>query len=268
VIQSIDLDHVAIAVERHTDAWPRYVGDLGGVWKSGGRGPGFAPAQVAFANGMRLEVLEPNLVEQNDFLRRFLDHSGPGPHHLTFKVGDFDQALAAVTDAGYHPIGIDRRDPEWHEAFLHPREIPGIVVQLAYAPGGGWISPPPPDFPVSGTPSALQWIGHAVPTLDQGIALFRDVLGGKEVGSGEEALVGAKWVELAWSGPGRLRLLAPTTDDSPLHGWLGGRTGRVHHLAFASPVAAEIANGRQVDDEIWEVDPDDNLGTRLLITKG
>jgi hypothetical protein len=51
------LDHVAVAVERWADAWPRYVSGLGGKWASGGFNVGFAPAQVAYTNGAELEVL-------------------------------------------------------------------------------------------------------------------------------------------------------------------------------------------------------------------
>src|SRR5207302_8845724 len=61
-----ELDHIAIAVERWADAWPRFVVELGGRWASGGRGPGFAPSQYEFADGMRLEVLEPNDVDRSE----------------------------------------------------------------------------------------------------------------------------------------------------------------------------------------------------------
>src|SRR5262245_22983658 len=93
VIAGADLDHVAIATERASDAWPRYVGQLGGEWLGGMPESGFAWGQIRYANGMRLEVLEPYEPERNDFLRRFLDRNGPGPHHLTFKVPDLVDAL-------------------------------------------------------------------------------------------------------------------------------------------------------------------------------
>ena len=64
----------------------------------GGDTPGFYSAQVRFANGMKVEGLEPRRVEENDFLARFLAASGPGPHHLTFKVPDIRAALAALED--------------------------------------------------------------------------------------------------------------------------------------------------------------------------
>ena len=124
------LDHVAVAVERHSDAWPRYAGDLAGRWRSGGWGTGFAPAQLEYANGKKIEILAPHRADENDFLRRFLDRNGPGPHHLTFKVGDIDDALADAADAGYQPINVDLSDSTWKEAFLHPRDATGALVQL------------------------------------------------------------------------------------------------------------------------------------------
>ena len=109
VIPDIDLDHVAVAVERQADA-------LAALrrrppvarWIGGGGTAGFWSAQVQYANGMKVEVLEPYLVEQNDFLRRFLDRNGPGPHHLTFKVKDIRGALRLAED-GRLPAG--RREP-------------------------------------------------------------------------------------------------------------------------------------------------------------
>ena len=51
------LDHVALAAEAQRDLWSRLVGDLGASWVGSGESPGFRFAQVAFDNGMRVEVL-------------------------------------------------------------------------------------------------------------------------------------------------------------------------------------------------------------------
>ena len=80
----IDLDHVALASQYAWDNLDRYRADLGGEWLGGGIDPGYYWWQVRFANGMRIELLEPIPDHPIDFLRRFLAHSGPGPHHLTF----------------------------------------------------------------------------------------------------------------------------------------------------------------------------------------
>ena len=79
-LKTTDLDHVAVASESGWDNLWRYAGDLGGRWAGGMISVGFHFCQVAFANDVRIEILEPRNVEEFDFLRRFLDRNGPGPH--------------------------------------------------------------------------------------------------------------------------------------------------------------------------------------------
>jgi methylmalonyl-CoA/ethylmalonyl-CoA epimerase len=257
VIAEADLDHIAVATESWADAWPRYIGDLGGVWVGGGPEVGFSSAQVRFANEMRLEVLEPYEPERNDFLRRFLDHSGPGPHHLTFKVPDIVAALKKVDAAGYRPIGVNLEHPDWKEAFLHPKDGPGVVIQIAQS-SGNWTSAPPPALPEvrAKHPATLDRVTHAVANLDEGLRLFQGLLGGAVVDVGDDET--NTWVELRWPGPGRVRVAAPASASSPLSAWLGDRRGRIHHIAFTLPGAPNPG----------EVAPDDNLGVRLLIAAG
>jgi len=260
-----DLDHVALAAERQDHLWPRYAGDLGGRWHGAGDSPGFDSAQLLYANGMKVETLEPHRVAENDFLRRFLDRNGPGPHHLTFKVPDIEAALAEVERAGFTPVGVNLADPGWMEAFLHPREVPGVVVQLAQSSGeGGWWSDPPASLPPprpSG-PATLVHAAHSVASLDIGLRLFADVLGGAEAGRGEAG--DARWVDLDWPGGGRVRLLAPN-GEGPVGDWLGGRPGRFHHLAFRGPDPAGIPGAKPTAGDQWVIEPDDNLGTRLVL---
>lgn len=266
MIRDIDLDHVAVAVERHALAWPRYAGQLGAQWRSSGVGPGFSPAQVGFEGGMKLEILAPARIDENDFLRRFLDRNGPGPHHLTFKVSDLRAALGIVDGAGYRPVAVDlSSDPYWLEAFLHPRDALGVVVQLAQASGPSWETPTPEGYPPPppAGPASLVHVGHCVADIDAGIEFFGGLLGGRTVGEGRDR--GSRWVDLAWPGPGRVRLLAPDGAGSPLADWLDGRAGRVHHLAFACPQPSTVASAVARGDGIWEVPPDVNLGTRLLL---
>jgi hypothetical protein len=266
-IQDIDLDHVAVAVEHHTDAWPRYAGDLPPQrWIGGGGTAGFASYQVEYANGMKVEVLEPYLPEQNDFLRRFLDRNGPGPHHLTFKVKDLATALEQAEAAGYRPVGVNLANAWWKEAFLHPKDAPGIVVQLAESnEGGDWggerETPAWLPKPRTAEPATLVHVAHALADLDEGRRLFVDLLDGATVGEGEDG--GIRWVDLAWPGPGRIRLLT----GAPLDEWLDGRAGRVHHLAFTTDDPATIDGALPAtEDGTFEVDPAQNHGVRLRLT--
>ena len=64
------------------------------------------------------------------------------------------------------------------------------------------------------------------------------------------AAKGDGYVDLTWPGPGRVRLVTTLPD------WVGDRTGRIHHIAFEVPGPPDLR----------EVSPEDNLGTRLLIT--
>jgi len=279
------LDHVAHAVRRWQDVWHRYATDLGAEWNSGGPGPGFAPGQLRFANGSKVEVLMPHDIEVNDFLARFLDGHGPGPHHLTFKVPDLHEAIGQARSFGIEPIGIDFSHPEWLEAFLHPKAATGIVVQIAHEPSA-WSSPAPDDYPTGrrqkadgsgpATPAAFVHVAHVVADLDGALALFGGLLGGRIVREGASGTL--RSVDLAWPGPLGVRLIGST---APVAGgavdqWLGGLPGRVHHLTLevdgpegvpgTRPATSELSLiGTAPEGPVWEIDRADNAGLGLVL---
>jgi methylmalonyl-CoA/ethylmalonyl-CoA epimerase len=153
-----ELDHIAIAVARMADAPAVLVGALGGVpTGDGGASGAYTWAQWRFAGGGRLEVLEP--LGADGFLHRFLAARGPGIHHVTFKVPSLAQACARAVAHGYRIVGHDDSDPDWAEAFLHPKEALGIVVQLAEARAPGGVArapfPAPPGPPAPPPPVTL-----------------------------------------------------------------------------------------------------------------
>ena len=148
----IQLDHIAIATHRLTDVPPLLVGVLGGIPFFGHQAPAFRFGQWEFEGEGRIEVLEPS--GDNGFLHRFLDTRGPGIHHVTFKVPSLDEICDRAASLGYGIVGRNEANPYWKEAFLHPRDALGIVVQLAQAAGKGptrgkWRTAPPgpPDPP-------------------------------------------------------------------------------------------------------------------------
>jgi catechol 2,3-dioxygenase-like lactoylglutathione lyase family enzyme len=173
---------------------------------------------------MPIELLEPWEVERNDFLARFVARHGDGPHHLTFKVSDFDAALARVRAAGFHPVNIDVSDPEWKEAFLMPREAHGTVVQLAESHGhpegraellahvarnGPNMHPRWWDDPASpeGAPARLRRVVLRTPVLADAAAFFADTL------EGVVEREAADRVELAWPRGARVALEERTDAD-------------------------------------------------------
>jgi catechol 2,3-dioxygenase-like lactoylglutathione lyase family enzyme len=267
-------------VERWSDAWPRYAVELGGQWNSGGVNVGFSPAQLRFANAGRVEILQPWQPEDNPFLRRFLDRHGPGPHHLTFKVPDLASAIDNARDAGMSPVGIDLGNEDWKEAFLHPRQATGIVVQMAQA-SYAWQSPAPEGFPTvrRDPPASLVRVTHAVADLDTGLALFERLLGGGRVGGGVAPDGSWEFVDLQWPGPPVFRLVAPAVPGTtPLAEWLGALSGRLHHLAFevrdapdasaGAPTSTEVPGVLVGDGPAWVVEPADNHGVRLVLLHG
>lgn len=261
----ISFDHVAIAVRHMTDPWPLFADVLGGTYHDRGISPGFGWTQMRFAHGFVVEGLHPEQTDRSDFLDRFLDRNGPGPHHLTFMVTDLDAVLDAARAAGFDPVGEDRSDPAWSEVFLHPSEAHGIVVQLAQVGEAPVPAPAEPEgYPETSYDHPVASLGrvvHAVADLPGALRLFRDLLGGQVMSSGA-AVDGNHWVELAWSGPGRLRLLEGAHAD--IAEWIEGRAGRLRHLFFNFDEPGLVPGVREVAENRWVLDADDVLGTRLV----
>jgi catechol 2,3-dioxygenase-like lactoylglutathione lyase family enzyme len=243
VTSRYDLDHVALAAADTAPALRFLTTELGGTVIFGGQSVGFRPMQVWLGSpdgdGMPVELLEPWDVERNNFLARFVERHGAGPHHLTFKVPDLVAALERIRAAGYKPTQLDLSDPEWKEAFLLPREANGTVVQLAESHGhpetraellahvaanGANAHPQWWADPVlaNGTRATLRRVVLRTPRLDSGIALFAGLLLGDIEREAGDA------VDLVWPRGGRLRLIerpndAPGIDRLEVEGLSGAR---------------------------------------------
>jgi catechol 2,3-dioxygenase-like lactoylglutathione lyase family enzyme len=233
---------------------------------------GLSFAQVRFGNGRRLEMIEPSEDAEPGAIQRIVDGSHPGPHHLTFRVPDLAARLRTLEDAGFHPVRASG-EPESEEAFLDPEEAMGFVIRLEETRHGT----PTPITPVPegvAVPPArvehaahLDWIGQAVASLDDGLRLFAGGLDGTETrrGVSEEPALSAGWVELEWPEEGRIRLYAPESTTSPLMGWLGGWSGRLHHIALSVERPWDVDGAVARGDGMWEVPPERNEGVRLLL---
>lgn len=166
-------DHVAIAVWDHRETLRDLTGRLGAKVISGGTPPrsGFRALQVRVGlHGMTIELLEPWATDANDFLVRFLDTSGEGVHHVTFKVDDVEAERDRLRGLGIEPVGVDFRDPEWREMFVHPRNSHGTVVQIAQ-PG---FDPPPMESWLEGLPSSEWYWGDGAAWWDRSCMVEAD----------------------------------------------------------------------------------------------
>jgi methylmalonyl-CoA/ethylmalonyl-CoA epimerase len=218
------LDHLAVGTPALSAGWELFAGVLGGAWAYGGDSPGFWWGQLEFASGPKIELLTPTAGPDAAFLDRFLAARGAGPHHFNFLVPDIEAALARVKAAGIDPVGVNLANPDWKEAFLHPRAAHGIVIQVAQQAGSP-ASAPPRELPEPGPAARLDLIEHHVSDLDGAVRLFRDVLDGRLEAAGAGA------AELTWPGGKRIRLVRE--DGLPLGGAL-------HHVRF-TPVAGAFS---------------------------
>src|SRR3990170_2428617 len=185
-------DHIAIGVRSFADAAPVLAGVLGGVPDQGRPSGVFRWGTWRYANGGSLEAIEP--LGADGFLHRFLAERGPGIHPATFKVPGLD--------------------PSWKEAFLHPRQALGIVVQLAEAHPHPAPRPwePPPGVP--GAPPAVAILGLRLSarSRERAGALWGAVLAGELERESARELV-YRWGD----SPMRLTVeLDPTRAEGPL----------------------------------------------------
>ena len=180
------LDHVALGLRRIADGVPFVTGELGGRFKDGGPSGTFTGAQWKFAEGEKLELIEP-LGEPGGFMHRFLAARGPGVHHVTFKVPDIVAAAARVRRLGWDVVAYNDDSPYWKELFLHPKQALGIVVQLAEEhpiPEGmdpwnaGWE--PPGGLPPATPPARIVGLRLGARRADAVRRQWSELLGGHE----------------------------------------------------------------------------------------
>jgi catechol 2,3-dioxygenase-like lactoylglutathione lyase family enzyme len=125
-------DHVAVAVPDIERAAQRWHDELGGGWLGDGverLGTPVGIRQMAFPNGGKLELLQPM---GDGFARAFVERFGPRIHHVTLKVPDaLLPAVEVVREAGYDVVDVST-EGGWHEAFLRPSQVGGMIVQIAW----------------------------------------------------------------------------------------------------------------------------------------
>jgi len=213
---TVVLDHLAIGTPALTDGWELFGAVLGGTWAYGGDSPGFWWGQLEFAAGPKIELMTPTGGPDAAFLERFLATRGASPHHFNFIVTDIEATLARIRALGIEPVQVNLSNPHWKEAFLHPRNAHGIVIQVAQQAGSP-RSVPPRELPEPGPPSLFDLIEHHVGDLAGAMRLFREALDGRLRTSTDDT------AELTWPGGKRIRLVCE--DGLPFGGSL-------HHVRF------------------------------------
>jgi methylmalonyl-CoA/ethylmalonyl-CoA epimerase len=126
-------DHVAVGVHSIEAAASLFRDILGGELVGGMtvHDEGFRFVQYRYPNRMKIELLEPTA--PTGFLRKFLERRGEGVHHLTFKVTEIERKVEYLRSKGIDPVHVITKGP-WKEAFIHPRDAHGVLVQLLEMP--------------------------------------------------------------------------------------------------------------------------------------
>lgn len=141
-IDVVKVDHVAVATWDASAAVRLWTHVLGGRLVDAGDEieAGFRWLQFELPGG-KIEVLEP--LDRDGFLYRFLVRRGEGLHHVTLYVTDLPSAIPRLTSAGYEPVDVNIAHAMWKEAFLHPRDTSGVLIQLAQVPEPYATTSPP-----------------------------------------------------------------------------------------------------------------------------
>jgi methylmalonyl-CoA/ethylmalonyl-CoA epimerase len=213
-----ELDHIAFGVPDVAPAAELLAGHLGGRERGSGPGGGFVFWQWEFAGGGAIEIIVPD-GPPDGFLHRFLAARGAGAHHVTFKVPDLHAALDRARAQGYEPVGIDDRWPGWKEAFLHPKQAQGIVVQLAEShpeleadiAAADFVRPPFPK--TRAAPETVTVVGLLLSSRSEERALrqWQSLLGGTPVR--ERDRLAFRWPE----SPLRIAVrVQPDAEEGPL----------------------------------------------------
>jgi methylmalonyl-CoA/ethylmalonyl-CoA epimerase len=140
------LAHLGVLVHR--------IAEASGVCRRLGLEPGaveaFAPegVRVGFvpAGASRIELVEP--LDARSTLTRFLNRRGEGVHHVAIEVPDIGAALERARAAGAVLLDAVPR-PGMHDtrvAFLHPKSMHGVLVELVEVRGPGTSVNPPASF--------------------------------------------------------------------------------------------------------------------------
>jgi methylmalonyl-CoA/ethylmalonyl-CoA epimerase len=135
----VAIDHVGLAVPDLQAAIALHTGVLGLqlLHREDNREQGVAEAMLApygaAAAGVQVQLLAP--LDDVSPLARFLGRSGPGLHHLAYRVSDVEAASAELRRSGVRLLYDAPRSGTRGSRinFTHPKDMGGVLVELVQA---------------------------------------------------------------------------------------------------------------------------------------
>jgi methylmalonyl-CoA/ethylmalonyl-CoA epimerase len=125
------IDHIGVATDDLEGALALYEGTLGMpvAHRERVESQGVEAVLLDVGEG-HVELLRPLGPETP--VGRYLDKRGPGLHHVAYAVGDIDDVLSRLKEAGVEMIDTEARQGirDSRVAFVHPRSTGGVLTEI------------------------------------------------------------------------------------------------------------------------------------------
>jgi methylmalonyl-CoA/ethylmalonyl-CoA epimerase len=135
------IDHVGVAVADLDAAISLYEGtfEMPPVHRETVEEQGVEAVLLDVGDG-HVELLRP--LAPDTPVGRFMERSGPGLHHVAYRVGDIDAALGSLAAAGIELIDETARVGirGSRVAFLHPRSTGHVLTEIVEPAAGAGSS--------------------------------------------------------------------------------------------------------------------------------
>jgi methylmalonyl-CoA/ethylmalonyl-CoA epimerase len=128
------INHIGIAVKSLDEAVRGY-GALGAKQEGEVHKAADMNAVMLAVGESKLELMEP--AGNGGVIGRFLESRGEGVHHICIQVDDIVSALASLKAQGVRLVDEKpRQGLEGLVAFIHPKSLNGVLVELVQVPKG------------------------------------------------------------------------------------------------------------------------------------
>jgi methylmalonyl-CoA/ethylmalonyl-CoA epimerase len=125
------IDHIGVATDDLEGAVALYEGTLGMrvAHRETVESQGVEAVLLDVGEG-HVELLSP--LGPDTPVGRYLDKRGPGLHHVAYAVGDIDEVLSRLKEAGVEMIDSEPRQGirDSRVAFVHPRSTGGVLTEI------------------------------------------------------------------------------------------------------------------------------------------
>ncbi len=128
------INHIGIAVKSLDEAVKAY-GTIGAKQEGEVHKAADMNAAMLEVGESKLELMEP--AGAGGVIGRFLESRGEGVHHICIQVDDIVAALASLKAQGVRLVDEKpRQGLEGLVAFIHPKSLNGVLVELVQVPKG------------------------------------------------------------------------------------------------------------------------------------